>query len=107
LAHARSEEVGKPRFESRPGVEYELREDGIQSWRLFELQASEGSSKLLRSKGFRTEMITEPEWTPARVCILGWRRTRSRCNKIDYREVTVCRNDLYTVRLVTGFDDDV
>jgi len=28
-------------------------------------------------------------------------------NKIDYREVTVCRNDLYTVGLVTGFDDDV
>jgi len=28
-------------------------------------------------------------------------------NKTDYREVTVCRNDLYTVSLVTGFDDDV
>jgi len=28
-------------------------------------------------------------------------------NKTDYREVTVCRNDLYTVGLVTGFDDDV
>jgi len=30
--------------------------------------------------------------------------------KTDYREVTVCRNDLYityTVGLVTGFDDDV
>jgi len=26
-------------------------------------------------------------------------------NKTDYREVTVCRNDLYTVGLVTGFDD--
>jgi len=28
-------------------------------------------------------------------------------NKTDYREVTVCRNVLYTVGLVTGFDDDV
>jgi len=29
-------------------------------------------------------------------------------NKTDYREVTVCRNDLFTVPvgLVTGFDDD-
>jgi len=26
-------------------------------------------------------------------------------NKIDYREVTVRRNELYTVGLVTGFDD--
>ena len=53
LAHAGSEEVAKPRFESRPGVEYELREDGIQSRRLSWFQASEGSSKLLRHKGFR------------------------------------------------------
>ena len=28
-------------------------------------------------------------------------------NKPDYREVTVYRNDLHTVGLVTGFDDDV
>jgi len=32
-------------------------------------------------------------------------------NKTDYREATVCRNDLYTVDctvgLVTGFDHDV
>jgi len=32
-------------------------------------------------------------------------------NKTDYREITMCRNDLYTVdctvRLVTGFDHDV
>jgi len=28
-------------------------------------------------------------------------------NKIYCREVTVCRNDLCTVGLVTGFDDDV
>jgi len=28
-------------------------------------------------------------------------------NKRDYREVTVCRSDLYTVGLVTGSDDDV
>jgi len=34
-------------------VEYELRENGIQSRRLSWLQASEGSSKLLPSKGFR------------------------------------------------------
>jgi len=34
-------------------TEYELREGGIQSRRLSWLQASEGSSKLLRPKGFR------------------------------------------------------
>jgi len=28
-------------------------------------------------------------------------------NKTYYSEVTVCRNDQYTVGLVTGFDDDV
>jgi len=28
-------------------------------------------------------------------------------NKTDYRKVTVCRNDLYTVGLMTGFDDVV
>ena len=28
-------------------------------------------------------------------------------NKTDYREITVCRNDLCTVDLVIGFDDDV
>jgi len=50
LAPAGTEEVAKPRFESRPGVEYELREDGIQSRRLSWLQASEGISKLLRPK---------------------------------------------------------
>jgi len=53
LAHAGSEEIAKPRFESRPGVEYKLQEDGIQSWRFSWLQVSEGSSKLLWPKGFR------------------------------------------------------
>jgi len=28
-------------------------------------------------------------------------------HKTDYKEETVCRNDLCTVGLVTGFDDDV
>jgi len=28
-------------------------------------------------------------------------------NKTGYREVTVCQNDLYTVGVVTGFDDDI
>jgi len=28
-------------------------------------------------------------------------------NKTDYRDVTVCRNDLYILGLVTGFHDDV
>jgi len=28
-------------------------------------------------------------------------------NKIGHRKVNVCRNDLCTVGLVTGFDDDV
>jgi len=36
----------------RPGVEYKLREDGIQSRRHSWLQASEGSCKLFRPKGF-------------------------------------------------------
>jgi len=45
--HTGSEEVTKPRFEGQLGVKYELLEDGIQSWKLSWLQASEGSSKLL------------------------------------------------------------
>ena len=49
--HAGTEEVAKPRFERRPGVQYELREDGIQSRRLSWLQASDGSSKFFRLKG--------------------------------------------------------
>jgi len=53
LAHAGIEKVAKPRFENRPGVEYELREDGVQSHSLSWLQVSEGSSKLLRPEGFR------------------------------------------------------
>ena len=53
LAHAGSKKVARPRFESRPGVEYEFREDGIQSQRLSWLQVSEGSSKFFRSEGFR------------------------------------------------------
>jgi len=28
-------------------------------------------------------------------------------HKTDYREATVCRNELCTVGLVTGFDDDI
>jgi len=28
-------------------------------------------------------------------------------NKTDYRAVSGCQNDLYTVGLVTGFDDNV
>jgi len=50
LVHAGSEEVAKPRFESHAGVEYELRENGIQSLRLSRLQAYKGSSKILRPK---------------------------------------------------------
>jgi len=33
--------------------------------------------------------------------------TKTVDNKTDYREVTVCQIDLYTVGLVTGFDDDI
>jgi len=33
--------------------------------------------------------------------------TKTMANKTDYREVTVCRNDVYILGLVTGFDDDV
>jgi len=33
--------------------------------------------------------------------------TKTMVNKTDYKEVTVCRNDVYTVYPVTGFDDDV
>ena len=53
----KGEVITKTRFESRLGVEYELREDGIQSQGLSWLQASEGSSKLFRSKGFR-DLVT-------------------------------------------------
>ena len=53
LAYVGSAEVTKPRFESQSSMEYKLREDGIQSWRLSWLQASEVSNKLLRPKGFR------------------------------------------------------
>ena len=52
MAHAGIEEVTEPRFESRPGVEYKLREDGIQSRRLSWIQASEGSCKLFWPEGF-------------------------------------------------------
>jgi len=52
LAHGGSKEVAKLKFESRPGMEYKLREDGIPSWRLSWLQASEGSSKLFQPQGF-------------------------------------------------------
>ena len=51
--HAGTEESAKPRFESRPGVEYELRENGVQSRRFSWLQPSEGIFKLPRPKGLR------------------------------------------------------
>ena len=40
-------EITKPRFESQPGVEYKLREDGIQARRLSWPQVPEGGSKPL------------------------------------------------------------
>ena len=46
LVHAGIEEAAKPRFESRPSVEYKLWEDGVQSQRFSWLQAFGGSSKL-------------------------------------------------------------
>ena len=45
--HAGSEEIAKPIFESRPGLEYKLREDGVQSRKLPGLQVPDGGSKLL------------------------------------------------------------
>jgi len=42
-----SEEIAKSRFEIRPGVDYKLREDIIQTRRLSWLQAPESGSKLL------------------------------------------------------------
>jgi len=63
LAHAGSEEVAKPKFESRPGVEYKFLAVGIQSRRFSWLQRSEGSSKLLRPKGFRDTMTLRC-WNP-------------------------------------------
>jgi len=42
-------------------MEYELREDGVQSRRFSWLQASEGSSKLLRPKRFR-DTVTLRYW---------------------------------------------
>ena len=53
LAHAGSEEIAKPRFESRPGVEYKLREDRIHTRRLSGLQAPEGGSRILWREGAR------------------------------------------------------
>jgi len=53
LAHARREEIAKPGFESCPGVEYILRENRIQSRRLYWLQVPEGSSKHLWPKRAR------------------------------------------------------
>jgi len=42
LAHAGSEVIPKPRFERRPGVEYKLRENGIQSRQLRAAASSTG-----------------------------------------------------------------
>jgi len=53
LAHAGSEEIAKPRFESRPGVKYKIREDGIQTPRLSRPQAPDCGSKLLWPERFR------------------------------------------------------
>jgi len=47
LAQTGSDENIKPSFESRPGVEYKLWEDRIQTRRLSWLQVPEGDSKLL------------------------------------------------------------
>jgi len=53
LGRAGSEEVEKPKLESRPGVEHKLREDRIQTLKLSWLQGPEGSSKLLWPKRVR------------------------------------------------------
>ena len=66
MVHAGSEEVIKPRFESRPGVEYKLREHGNQSKGLSWLQASEGRSTFLQSKGSR-DTVTVRCWNLAHV----------------------------------------
>ena len=52
LAHAGIEEVSEPKFESRPIVEYKLREDGVKSRRISWLQTTEGSIKFFRPEGF-------------------------------------------------------
>jgi len=52
FAHAGIKEVVEPSIESRPGVEYELREDEVQSRRFSWLQTSDSSSKLFRPEGF-------------------------------------------------------
>jgi len=57
LAHAGIEEVAEPRFESRPGMEYKLLEDGVQSRRFSWLQASEGSIKLFWPERFGDTVI--------------------------------------------------
>ena len=73
LAHAGSKELAKPRFESWPGVEYKLQEDGIQSRTLFWLQASEGSKlfrycdpQVLESSAGRTAPCWWTWWTRGR-----------------------------------------
>jgi len=53
-----SEEIAKPRFESRPGVEYKLWENGNQTRRLSWLQALEGDSELFLAKGSETLILS-------------------------------------------------
>jgi len=53
LAQARSEEIANPRFESQPGVEYEVQENETQTRRFSWPQAPEGGSKLLWPKRVR------------------------------------------------------
>ena len=98
LAHAGSEGVSKPRFKSRPGVECKLREDGIQSRRLSWLQASEGSSKLLRSIGFTdtmTCMVLESSIGRTAACWRAcWPRDPHSCvpRSSQLRDYGVCRD---------------
>jgi len=57
LAHAGVSKSQNQDLRARPGVAYELCEDGVHSRRLSWLQASEGSSKLFRPEGFRDTVI--------------------------------------------------
>jgi len=47
MAYTGSEEITKPRFESRHSVEFKLQEDSIQTRKLSWLHAPDSGSKLL------------------------------------------------------------
>jgi len=50
--------------------------------------------------------MTRPNCENVGLMMRARHMTKTMVNKTDCRDVTMCRNNLYTVGLVTGFDDD-